>query len=356
MGLRHFHAIDPTRDDVSTEKRQFVVSVFYPAIADETVSHARIADILAPRDEDALKQLARTSGFTPEEKDKAFTYLRSLSLRAQRDLEPMAQGPYPILIYYPGAACHRFSNADLCEQFAATGYIVFCLEGPRDAPVVVFPDGTIVPRVPFSDENYIWPRVADVRFLLDSLGNLNTEGMFARQLDLSRIAMFGHSRGGYLSNICAVEDARIRAAVNMDGFLWGLDVPGTGLTKFPSDFQERARALKIPILRLRSEQESREAIKAGFEEEVSDVGGDFIFAALKGFSHNDFATVWWLNGAAEYFDRHSLQPPTAPPRVELLRGLLFDFFDTYLLNRRLGMELLVKQPAEVELCFRCQTV
>jgi dienelactone hydrolase len=214
------------------------------------------------------------------------------------------------------------------------GYIVFSLDAPRDAPVVSFPDGQLVSFVPDSDEDYIWPRVADVRFLLDSLAELNESGPFTGLLDLNRIGMFGHSRGGYLSNICAVEDSRIKAAVNMDGFLWGLWTQGTGLNDYPVEFQTRARAMKTPVLRLRGDQGSPEAAQKGFEEEVKDFGGDFVYMSLHGTNHGGFNTTPWMCGQAKDFGNNAMQAPPPTARVELLMKLLGDFFETYLLKRQ----------------------
>lgn len=114
---------------------------------------------------------------------------------------------------------------------------------------------------PASDaESYIWARVADVRHLLNELETLNSAGPLAGVLDLSRIGMFGHSRGGYLSHISAVEGERISAACNRDGFLRGLwVVMGTDLDEYPVDFQQRARALKTRILRLCGDQDGAKA-------------------------------------------------------------------------------------------------
>ena len=240
------------------------------------------------------------------------------------------------------------SNAALCEQFAAAGYIVVTLDAPRDAPAVVFTDGTLIDGVPNSDDGYIWPRVADVRFLLDHLGGLN--GLVGA-LDVVRIGMFGHSRGGYLSNICAVEDARIRAAVNMDGFLWGLWTKGTGLTKFSQDFQARAHALRTPVLRRLGDQGGEERTRGKVDEEKQDFGGDFISIAIEGTNHGGFGTPW-MNGTAKDFARNVASVPDHG-RSALVRGLLADFFETYVLKQKSEMALLAAPPAGLSVSSRC---
>ena len=307
-----------------------MVSVFYPAQSDERASRARLLDLLGPAENEILATLARTDGLSSDDLD----FLRAFALRARRDLAPLpADTPRPVLIYYPGGRSHRLSNALLCELLAADGFVIFCLDAPRDAPVVVFPDGrSVFPPAP-DDEDYIRPRIADIRFLLDQLAGLNATGGFANQLDPDRIGAFGNSRGGYLSTIAAVEDARIRAAANMDGFLWGLwSQDGTGLADFPPAFQEKARALEIPVLRLRGDQGGPSAAQRGFRQEAADFGGDFIGVALRGWTHDDFATTPWLCGESGRMTARIRTPPPPPGRIRCLHGLLGNFFTAALVT------------------------
>jgi hypothetical protein len=66
----------------------------------------------------------------------------------------------------------------------------------------------------------VW--VADQRFVYDTLETWAMhDPLFAGRLDLTRIGSFGHSFGGATAlEVCRV-DQRCRAAVNMDGGLYG---------------------------------------------------------------------------------------------------------------------------------------
>jgi len=204
------------------------------------------------------------------------------------------------MIYYPGGQCHRFSSAGLCESLASFGYVVIAIDAPRDAPMLAFPDGRLVIGPMGDDEDYIWPRIADVRFLLDQLPLLNAKGLLAGQLDIESVAMFGSSRGGYLSNIMAVADERIKSAVNFAGFLWGLWVKeGTGLGEYPLEWQNLARNSPTPVMRLQSEQPSPAATRDKFLLESHDFGGEFIYASIQGLKHGGFAPTPWLCGSVE---------------------------------------------------------
>lgn len=266
-----------------------MVSVFYPATHGPNSNRAKLTDLFEPATAEVLASFAQTANLSEGHRD----HLSSLTLRARRDAETRPSNtPRAVLIYYPGGQSHRLSNAALCEDLAEDGFVVFCLDAPRDAPVVVFPEGRQIYGPMPNDEDYIWPRIADIHFLLDQLSEINAAGFLAGQLDLSRIGAFGHSRGGYLATIAAVEDPRIRAIANMDGFLWGLwRQSSTGLDGHPATFQERVRSFAAPMLRLRGDQGSLLKAQRGFEEESADFGGDFISVALHGWSHGDFATT-----------------------------------------------------------------
>ena len=50
-------------------------------------------------------------------------------------------------------------------------------------------------------------------------------------MDTSRIGMFGHSYGGATAAQVLVEDSRVKAAINMDGTLYGENVPKSRVGK-----------------------------------------------------------------------------------------------------------------------------
>jgi len=328
VGLRRLHLVDSSRADPSTGRRELMVSVFYPAQPAATPAPlVRLVDhLFAPATDTTLATLAQKSALSPADLE----HILSLTLpfaQPDSDLAVASDSALrPVLIYYPGGLSHRLSNAPLCAQLAADGFIVVCLDAPRDAPAVVYPDGRAVFGPPEPDEDYIWPRIADLHFLLDQLSVWNAAGPFAGQLDLSRIGAFGHSRGGYLALIAAVEDPRLRAVVNMDGFLWGRwSAAGTALDTFPDYFQAKARAHRTPVLRLRGDQGDAARARHGFEQESADLAGDFISLALHDWKHGDFATSPALCGAPEKLAA-TLHASPSPDRVKLLHTLLTGFF------------------------------
>jgi hypothetical protein len=63
VGIRQFHATDMGRDDISTGKRQFMVTAFYPGRDNPGAPRARLVDLLYPRVDDALELLMRDRGW-----------------------------------------------------------------------------------------------------------------------------------------------------------------------------------------------------------------------------------------------------------------------------------------------------
>jgi pimeloyl-ACP methyl ester carboxylesterase len=73
---------------------------------------------------------------------------------------------------------------------------------------------------------------ADTAFVVDQLGRLNADPSekFAGRMDLQRLGMFGHSFGGATALEFCHQDARCKAALDMDGIPFGRVVP-EGLSK-----------------------------------------------------------------------------------------------------------------------------
>jgi pimeloyl-ACP methyl ester carboxylesterase len=76
----------------------------------------------------------------------------------------------------------------------------------------------------------VW--AADIRFAIDKLSQMNSDARsrFQGRLDLSKIGLFGHSFGGAASVEACSADQRCKAAVDIDGNLFG-DAPHEGIEK-----------------------------------------------------------------------------------------------------------------------------
>jgi len=154
-----------------------------------------------------------------------------------------AQARYPVLIMSAGYGRLPTDYTVLAEDLASHGYVVAGIANTYSAPVVVFPDGRVVRRVPEATISESSPEAgqrtadglvvvwaADVVSAMNQLERLNADalGLFAGRLDLSRIGVFGHSFGGAATAQACLVDSRCKAGVDVDGTLYG-DVVEAGV-------------------------------------------------------------------------------------------------------------------------------
>ena len=199
--------------------RRLMVSVWYPA-----ASPGKSARLTRNPDEvmTALAQL---------------TSLRYMTLAASSEVRALADSPpWPVLVFSHGLVGLRLQNSSTFQELASWGYVVVALDHTDAAAVTVFPDGEVrpyklerfgiaagvEPDKTLMNEHVFPVWVADQRFIYDTLATWAVDDpLLAGRLDLTRIGSFGHSFGGATAlEVCRVE-ARCRAAVNMDGGLYG---------------------------------------------------------------------------------------------------------------------------------------
>ena len=141
-----------------------------------------------------------------------------------------------VVLYSPGFGGTRDSGTILVEQLVSRGYIVATIDHTHDATVVEFPDGRVetraIPETPGAIEQAVAVRVADTRFVLNTLTALNAGANpdaehrnlpagLRGAMRMSSLGMFGHSLGGATAAAAMLEDQRIAAGVNLDGSLVG---------------------------------------------------------------------------------------------------------------------------------------
>lgn len=143
---------------------------------------------------------------------------------------------WPVVVFSHGHGAARGVYTALLTDLASRGYVVLAVDHPYEAAVTQLADGRVVgftldadgddgDRVAYM-ERQVLVRAADVRFILDQLGRPNALGpILAGRLDPTRVALAGHSFGGATAVLVAGQDARVRAAADIDGMLYG-DVHG----------------------------------------------------------------------------------------------------------------------------------
>jgi len=146
---------------------------------------------------------------------------------------PIAAGLHPVVVFTHGFTGTFTDYSFLLEDLASRGYVVASVDHTYEATAVEFPDGRLAKSVFGSHltkyvrsdagalELAVSVRLGDLGFVLDELARLNAErnGYFAARLDLSRIALAGHSLGG-LTTLRALESQpRFKAGVLLDAVI-----------------------------------------------------------------------------------------------------------------------------------------
>jgi len=197
--------------------RDLLVTIWYPALEGTSA----LAPYMDKRTADALAEEWRLQ---PDFQGLVRTHARLLA--------PVAEGgPFPVVLLEHGSSVVPAVYTVLAEGLASNGFIVAATNHPPDSLISVFPDGHELKFTPY------WPAdadrrtqgvaigkfadevlVADVRFVLDQLQEMNSHDNFWHAyLDLSKIGIVGHSMGGTTAALATQEEPRILAGVNLDG-------------------------------------------------------------------------------------------------------------------------------------------
>jgi len=211
-GVRTLDAVDRSR------RRRFPIEVWYPAAP----SHA--GQDLAEATQDVVDVPPRAAW----------------RQRAVRDAAAQP-GTCPLVVFSHGSGYHRRAATFLCTHLASHGYAVGALDHSEIvAPELARRDGETAEARAARVEGWVAGRVPDIRFLLDHMLDTDAWDSEAR-LDLGRVAIVGHSFGGWTALAATAVEWRIRAVVALApggnskprpgiihaplSFRWGRDVP-----------------------------------------------------------------------------------------------------------------------------------
>lgn len=213
----------------SSAKRKFVVELFYPAQKTEESACVPYAQDIMAEWKDGLEKAS-----CKEAEIKELTTQMTYALRAA----PVAstKKPYPIVLFSHAFVGLRSSYTNYYEELASQGYVVTAISHTYFCKFTKFPDGSSIPvhmsnmgrytleREDDSQElQEIW--IDDAKATLDFLQKLNetesTNNFFYGAFDMTKCGMAGHSFGGSTAFQMARNDARIKAAINIDGALYG---------------------------------------------------------------------------------------------------------------------------------------
>lgn len=219
VGRTVLHLTDEDRADpwVPTQRRELMVSLWYPA--------ARPSGTPAPymtAAESVAYVRSIRQGLPPEEGAKLPDGLfATVVTHATVDARPAgARGALPLVLLSPGMGMPRATLTGLAEELAARGYAVAAVGHDHEAAGTSFPDGHTTPCLTCGerdDAKVAAHRAEDFSFVLDELTGPHPAWTRGPRLDADRVALVGHSAGGYSTVPALLRDPRIKAVVTMDG-------------------------------------------------------------------------------------------------------------------------------------------
>jgi len=193
------------------------------------------------------------------------TFLTLVDTHSFQDASPSSGAPFPVVVYHHGYGGFTRVHVALIEELASHGYVVASVGHAYESAYLQGPD-TVVPFDPenaayvarlaeahgqeqealkdaivsaatieeqvsayrdlleasplHQESTRLW--AADGSFILDRLAEINgADGVLGGSMDLSRVGAIGHSLGGAASGQSVVDDDRVVAGVDMDGFMFG---------------------------------------------------------------------------------------------------------------------------------------
>jgi dienelactone hydrolase len=294
VGRMRFDWIDESRADTvesSRGKREIMVWVWYPAASKKAAVPAEwlpgkwgqlYASELRRLQPDAVK---------PPEQGVA----SPVRVHAYQD-SPVTAGRqrFPVLVFSPGFGVLPTTYTALIEDIVSHGYIVAGIVPTYFVPVTVFDDGRVVSGRSLGPMISLSMLVGDVVFTLNQLEKTDADSASALhgRLDLTRIGLFGHSRGGATSFEAAKEDQRVKAVIDLDGTLIGT-VAQQGLAKpsaliLSGDFLTQQRELESA-----SKDDPRQRVLDAYDV-VFRSGAPGYRLILPSTTHMSFSDVGWL--------------------------------------------------------------
>jgi predicted dienelactone hydrolase len=217
VGTRVMRLLDTFRDDpylANGAKRELMVRFWYPASGNNSCTRAEYTSA------GAWSEFAQLLGTT----------LPQVMTNSCLNV-PVADGAHPVVVLSHGFTGTFTDYTFLTEDLASRGYVVASVDHTYEATAVEFPDGRLEKGVfgshltsytrsdPQALAFAVSIRLDDLRFVLNELAALDggRDRVFAGKLDLSRIALAGHSLGGLTAIRGVQQDVRFRAGISLDG-------------------------------------------------------------------------------------------------------------------------------------------
>lgn len=310
VGLERLAWVDASREEVHTptagDHRAVAVRLWYPAEHGSGTLGAYLPEL------GAIGEGLQAAGAVGRVEAMGLRWVRH---HARQDAAVATAGPaFPVVLLSPGNQTNVAFYATLAEELASRGYAVVGVDHPYQVAAVELPGGAIATYDHADDGLGAVPRKVDERVddLQFVLAQLHARGrdLAEGRLDLSRVAVIGHSLGG----LAAVELCRRRpdilACANLDGQAAG----------GPLSTRADATAPEQPFLFLTKERDLHPELQRRFE-----LAGEGAYrVVVPAARHDHFADGALFRPSINPFAR------TVDRVAVTTRGLVAGFLDRHL--------------------------
>lgn len=202
---------DESRDLSCGEgNRRLVVEIWYPASNDaEDYPENTVVDFFLDQKQGCIQSFIEHGHFV----DGTENY----NTGSFRDAPIHPNAPaMPLLVFSHGFTSIRFQNYSMSNYLSSHGYIVVSPDHSCNALVAPFPDGIIHYSL-LNTVATLFERQDDISFLIDVFTEDPPE-MFAGRIDNEKIAIWGHSFGGWTVSEAIKKEFRAQAVLQLASF------------------------------------------------------------------------------------------------------------------------------------------
>lgn len=360
VGVEYFQFMDKSRRDPfldhTDQPREVLVKIYYPAVPDQSKPY--LPYFGGSRD---LVRLFAAGYGMPE---PLFYQLNLVKTHAQTGLAlPYQEDSFPVILFSHGAGTSAEVQTAQSEDLASHGYIVAAIDHPYVSSATVFPDRIISHKDATTDFNTADPAevitqimAEDVRFVISQLDAMNAgeiASIFHSRMNLEQIGVVGHSVGGAVAYNLALNDSRVKAAVNLDGVVY-VTPRGEGAAPFLMLASDGAHAramrsgesLMKPLADLSAEEQEMQMMMYGSAENYQEVyfkaqqnltgllgvlGESGNLFTIAGSDHMKFTDIGLFIGDPRLRALINIRGETDPAQVlAITRDLTRAFFDQHL--------------------------
>lgn len=235
VGVVRDFAVDDSRKVTSDKgeeiNRELPLKIYYPAkVTNEKM--LPYSDGMS----DLSNALSKAQGFPA-----LFTkHFGTIKTNAYLDAEAI-NSQFPLIFFSHGMGSYGMQSTFQMAELASQGYIVVSIEHPEDAAISKTSNGTVIP---YKSPKVLGANQEDLTYLNDH--NIEWQKDFDKTVtyletkqsdkilmnaDFNKIGYLGFSYGGATAIQSLMTNDKLKAAIDLDGALFGTDIPDSGITK-----------------------------------------------------------------------------------------------------------------------------